>query len=100
MTNKSLIKSKEYPYYVTARIHISEWYYLPEEPIWRIFCELTTCLIERYGVQVHALVLVPERFYLILTTPRGNLREALSWFLGEMSRSIKRYVKSMKNVLG
>jgi REP element-mobilizing transposase RayT len=43
------------------------------------FLELLGQMVERYGVQVHAYVLMDNHFHLLLQTPEANLSRALQW---------------------
>lgn len=43
------------------------------------FVELLAELRERYGVRVHAYVLMDNHFHLLLETPDGNLSQAMQW---------------------
>ena len=36
-------------------------------------------LTSRFGVEVHAYVLLPDRYHLLVRTPRGNLSRAVQW---------------------
>ena len=35
--------------------------------------------VERFGLVVHAYCLMPNHYHLLLTTPRGNLSQAMGW---------------------
>src|SRR2546427_276528 len=41
--------------------------------------ELLEELVDRYGVRVHAFVLMPNHYHLLLETPEGNLSRAMQW---------------------
>ena len=43
------------------------------------FLELIAEMVERYGVQVHAYVLMDNHFHLLLQTPEANLSRAVQW---------------------
>ena len=43
------------------------------------FLELLPELVERFGVQLHAYVLMPNHYHLLLETPRPNLSLAMQW---------------------
>jgi REP element-mobilizing transposase RayT len=43
------------------------------------FLELLGSMAERYGVQVHAYVLMDNHFHLLLQTPEANLSRAMQW---------------------
>ena len=43
------------------------------------FLELLEALVNRYGVRLHAYVLMDNHYHLLLQTPRANLSAALQW---------------------
>ena len=45
----------------------------------RHFLELLGTLAERFGVLVHAYVLMDNHFHLLLETPEANLSQAMQW---------------------
>ena len=65
-------------YYVTARGRAGQ-------PVFREvtdgadFLARVEELTIRFGVEVHAFVLLPDHYHLLLRTPRGNLSRAVQW---------------------
>ena len=49
------------------------------------FLELPSQLGERFGVRVHAYVLMDNHYHLLLETPEGNLSRAMHWVNGGYS---------------
>ena len=43
------------------------------------FLELLETMVKRYGVRVHAYVLMENHYHLLLETPQGNLSRAMQW---------------------
>ena len=43
------------------------------------FLELLSEMVERYGVQLHAYVLMDNHYHLLLQTPEANLSRAVQW---------------------
>ncbi len=43
------------------------------------FLDLLSGMIERYSVEVHAYVLMGNRYHLIVRTPKANLSPAVQW---------------------
>ena len=43
------------------------------------FLELLPAWVERFGVRIHAYVLMPNHYHLLLETPRANLSLAMQW---------------------
>jgi REP element-mobilizing transposase RayT len=44
-----------------------------------LFLETLGEMVERFGVKLHAYVLMPNHFHLLLTTPEGNLSRSVGW---------------------
>jgi putative transposase len=65
-------------YHVTARGNERKALYRDETDRFH-FLELLAEIVERYGVQVHAYVLMDNHFHLLLQTPEANLSRALQW---------------------
>ena len=45
---------------------------------------------ERYGVQVHGYVLMPNRYHLLIRTPRANASAALQWLNNGYAMALNR----------
>src|SRR5205085_837556 len=43
------------------------------------FCELLAEQVERFGVVLHAYVLMPNHYHLLVQTPQPNLSRAMQW---------------------
>lgn len=43
------------------------------------FCELLPAWVERFGLQLHAFVLMGNHYHLLLQTPQPNLSRAMQW---------------------
>src|SRR5215204_6346156 len=65
-------------YHVTARGHERKAIYRDERDRAH-FLELLAESTERYGVKVHAYVLMDNHFHLLLETPEANLSRAMQW---------------------
>ena len=48
----------------------------------RCFVEALATVCTRTGWQVHAYVLMPNHFHLVVETPQPNLVAGMKWFLG------------------
>jgi len=53
-----------------------------------IFLECMGCMAERFGVEIHAFVLMPNHYHMLLRSVRGNLSRAMQFFGGEYTRRI------------
>jgi putative transposase len=43
------------------------------------FCDLLAEMVERFGVRLHAYVLMPNHAHLVIETPQANLSAAMQW---------------------
>ena len=65
-------------YHVTARGNRREPLFLNDEDR-RRFLGLVSELPERFGLEVHAYVLMSNHYHLLVRTPQGNLSHAIRW---------------------
>ncbi|MCB9024791.1 MAG: barstar family protein [Bdellovibrionaceae bacterium] len=69
------ILQNEFPYHVSARCINKEWFHIPMENVWDIFCRQLTYISWVYDAKVHAFVLKNNHFHLLVSTPRSNLKD-------------------------
>ncbi len=100
MPRAPLIRSAEMPYHVTNRSNNKEWFYIPMEDVWRIFTGVLSMCTERYGVLVHAFVLMSNHFHLILQTPYSNLDAMMRYFETESAKAIQRQAGRINHIFG
>ena len=65
-------------YHVTARGNERKAIYRDDRDRFH-FLDLLGEMVERYGVQVHAYVLMDNHFHLLLQTPEANLSRTVQW---------------------
>jgi len=65
-------------YHVTAR-GTERRVIFPDESCHRHFLELLEEMTERHRVKLHAYVLMPNHYHLVLSTPDANLSAAMQW---------------------
>lgn len=53
-------------------------------------CELLAETVARFGVRLHAYVLMDNHFHLVVETPRANLAAGMQWFLGTYTTRFNR----------
>ncbi len=73
--------TKEFPYHVTARCNNKEAFSSPLPEVWRIISDEIATITERFGCKIHAFVLMPNHFHLLLTTPNENLGVIMQTFM-------------------
>ena len=65
-------------YHVTARGNERREIFRDDRDCQR-FLELLAALPERFGVRLHAYVLMPNHYHLLLETPEANLSRTVQW---------------------
>lgn len=89
MPRKIVELSSEHPYHVTARFINREWFDVPMGYAFAIFADVLSKTKERYGIRVHAFVLMSNHFHLVISVPNLNLGLALRYFMTETFRGIR-----------
>ena len=88
MPRKPLIRTKEYPYHVTARCNNKEAFFSDLRDVWGIVTNGFDEIIERFECKIHAFVLMPNHFHLIISTPKEDLGEIMKFFMALITRKI------------
>jgi len=88
MPRKTLIRSKELPYHVTARCNNREAFFCDLDQIWAILFSELNETIEIYQIKIHALVLMPNHFHLLISTPGADLGVVMQTFIREVTIKI------------
>lgn len=81
MSRKPLIRSQEFPYHVTARANNREIFPLPLEQVWTTLCKEVVFSRYHFAIEVQALVLMPNHFHMILTTPEQDIGVVMESFM-------------------
>ena len=100
MPKKSLIRSDVHPYHVTARCNNREEYYCDLEIVWLIFSFYLNEIVQLHGVKVHAFVLMPNHFHLLISTPKDDLGVVMKRFISSVTRAINAKTKRSGRVFG
>ena len=100
MPRARLFRTSTLSYHVTARSNNREWFYIPIEDSWKIFCHSLNEAADRYGVNLHGFVLMSNHFHLLLTTPNKNLGEFMRHFLSNATRRIQKRAHRINHILG
>lgn len=77
MPRKPLIRSATLPYHITARTNNRERFHCPLERVWRVLTHHAFEITLLYDVQIHAFLLMPNHFHLLMTTPRADLGQVM-----------------------
>jgi len=100
MPRRPLERTAHFPYHVTSRSNNREWFYIPIERVWEIFCLKMRDTAALYGSDFHTLVLMSNHFHLLLSTPFGNLDDVVRHLLTEVSRAIRKESGRQNHVFG
>ena len=100
MPRKKLQRTDFLPYHVTARANNREEFHLPLSRFWDLLGSECLNLALLYEVEIHALVLMPNHFHMILTVPQYDLGKIMSVFMSSVTRTANRLSGSSGHVFG
>ncbi len=80
----------QFPYHVSARTPNREDFKIPIEEIWRLMENHLYSAKNNFDLRIHAFVLMPNHFHLLVSTPQFNISPSMNYFLGETSREMNR----------
>ncbi|MBY0552919.1 transposase [bacterium] len=86
---KTILQS-EYPYNISARCINRDWFQIPMEAVWNIFCEELTSVNKKYNFQIHSFVLMNNHYHLIASTPDSNVSLCMQQFMHKTSKRLTR----------
>ncbi len=87
MPRKLLQRTDTLPYHVTARANNRENFHLPLQHFWKILGNEGLNLSIVHEVEVHALVLMPNHFHMLLTVPQYDLGKVMNTLMCSIVRS-------------
>ena len=91
MARHKAILQSNFPYNITARCINREWFNLPMEAVWEIFCSEICKAIKEKNLVVHSFVLMSNHFHLIASTPLANISECMHQIMTNSSRRLTRH---------
>ncbi len=100
MARPRLIYSDRFAYHVTNRSNNRDWFYLPISEVWEIFQRYLLEAQIRYGVELHAFVLMSNHYHLILSTPQKNLDAFMRYLQTEVAREVQRRTGRTNHIFG
>jgi len=100
MTRPKLELSDTFAYHVRNRSNNKEWFYLPIEQIWHRYVNVLNESCYRYGVELHAFVLMSNHYHMILSTRYGNLSAFMRYFQTETCKQIQRKAVRINHIFG
>lgn len=100
MPRKKLIRSDFLPYHVTARSNNRETFPVPIEKLWRIVEDECLALDWLYDAEIHAFVLMPNHFHMLITTPTFDLGKVMNIFMSNVTRAANQFAGRSGHVFG
>jgi REP element-mobilizing transposase RayT len=88
MPKKNLIRSSVHPYHVTARCNNREPFFTEVEVAWRVFSWHLNEIAKKFGVKIHAFVLMPNHFHLLISTPQDDLGIVMQRFMSSVTKTL------------
>ncbi len=88
MPRKPKILQNEYPYHVLNRMTDRQFFPLPISEVWKIFEDVIFETVIRYGIQIHAFLLMNNHYHLLVSTPDFNLSGAMQFLQSRVARAI------------
>lgn len=90
MGRTKCILQSEFPYNISARCINKEWFSIPMDEVWKIFCEELNAVALKHGWVIHSFVLMSNHFHLIVSTPDANVSVCMHQFMQRTSRRLTR----------
>jgi putative transposase len=90
MPRARAILQSEFPYNIGARCINKEWFNLPLEDVWKIFCDELERTTQDHNLLVHSFVLMSNHFHLIASTPNSNISVCMQQFMQRSSKRLTR----------
>jgi putative transposase len=90
MPRQNLIRSDTFPYHVTARSNNRVLFPVALNFMWEIATEELYLLTLLYQIEIHAFVLMPNHFHLLLTVPNADLGIIMNHYMSTLTRRVNR----------
>lgn len=100
MPRKPVIYSDVHPYHIRVRSNNRNWFDLPPEDCFDVFCRVLKKTKEGYGLEIHAFVMMNNHVHMIASTPSANISECMRYFMTEASRGLRIKTKRINHVFG
>lgn len=100
MARRRLIRSTEHPYHVTGRANNREPFKAELSEVWRTLSYACFEASVVHGARVHALVLMPNHFHMLVSTPKSDLGEVMAQFMVTSTRRLNQLSGRTGRVFG
>jgi putative transposase len=99
MPRAKAILQSEFPYNISARCINQEWFNIPMNVVWEIFCEELTHTSNVHKLIVHSFVLMSNHYHLIASTPEANISQCMQQFNCRTSKKLTPEIESTRHLL-
>jgi REP element-mobilizing transposase RayT len=86
MARRRLFRTTLYPYHVTARANNRELFPGDFNFVWKCFSSELYLQTILHEIRIHAFVLMPNHFHLLVTSPEAGLDQVMKEFLSSSTR--------------
>lgn len=100
MSRPLLFRTTELPYHVTGRCNNREPFPGDRVTTWQIFCEELKRITQVFDSRVHAFVLMPNHFHLMISTPQQDLGITMQSFIARVTQRLNRTNKRCGRIFG
>lgn len=100
MPRKQLIRSNIHPYHLTARCNNKEPFHCSLEQVWNIIGEHLNEISTVDHARIHAFVLMPNHFHLLISTPEVDLGIIMQKFMASVTKSLNHKCRRSGRVFG
>ena len=88
MPRKTLIRSAVHPYHVTGRCNNRDAFYCSSEEVWRVFSWHLSEAAKKFEIKIHAFVLMPNHYHLLVSTPKDDLGVVMQYFVLFLTKTL------------
>lgn len=100
MPKKPLIRSSIYPYHIFGRVNNKEQFHIPLDIVWDISTYLFGKVYQEYSSKLHAFVLMPNHYHMLMSTPLENIDQIMNYWIRELSKKINYRSGRINRVFG
>ncbi len=90
MARHPVILQSDLPYNISSRCINREWFNLPMDVVWEIFCEQLTNTNKQHNLLIHSFVLMSNHYHLLGSTPEANVSQCMQFLNYRTSRILTR----------
>ncbi len=100
MPRKTLIRSTTHPYHVTARANNREAFPCDLSYLWQLYDQQLTENSKNFGSEIHAFVLMPNHFHLLISTPSKDLGVVMQHLMRSITKIVNKKSQRSGRIFG